>query len=188
MPRKYEAILIGGSWGGMDAVIKILSGVPANYPIPIIVILHRKKDTKSELTSVIQNKLLLKVKEIEEKEKINPGQVYIAPANYHVLIEEEKTFSLDVSERVNHSRPSIDVTFESGAEVYKDKLIGIILTGANKDGSLGLNIVSKSGGLAIVQDPLEAEIETMPKAALLKTPEVNHIFRLEQIKAFLLNL
>jgi two-component system, chemotaxis family, protein-glutamate methylesterase/glutaminase len=184
---KYEAVAIGGSWGGMEAVSKILAGLPTAFKLPIIIILHRLKNVESELPRLVAKNAKLRVKEIDEKEKILPGYVYIAPANYHVLIEQDKTFSLCVSELVHYSRPSLDVSFKSAADVYKDKLVGIILTGANRDGSEGLNEIKCKGGLTIVQDPLEAEVDTMPKAAIKKT-HIDHVLTLEGIKNMLIKL
>jgi two-component system, chemotaxis family, protein-glutamate methylesterase/glutaminase len=180
---KYEAIVVGGSSGGMNALIKILKGIPKDFSLPFIVVLHRLKYYKSSLEYLIQDKVLLKIKEIEEKEKIKSGIVYIAPSDYHVLIEEDKTFSLCSSEPVLYSRPSIDVTFISAAKVYGEKLLGIILTGANQDGSEGLRFIAEKGGLTIVQHPEEAEMSEMPASALscaknsivLKLNEINYL-------------
>ncbi len=166
---------------------KILSGLPVEFKLPIIIVLHRLKNVESELPRLIAKYTHLPVKEIDEKEQILPGYVYIAPANYHVLVEEDKTFSLDVSELVHYSRPSLDVSFKSAAQVYKNKLIGVILTGANRDGSEGLGEIKNKGGLTIVQDPAEAEVDTMPKAAI-KNTQVDHILTLEGIKNMLIKL
>ena len=183
----YKAIVIGGSIGGLEAVVSITSGLPRDYHLPVIIVLHRIKNQKSGLVEVIQAKCKIKVKEADEKESIRPGFVYIAPANYHLLIEEEETFSLTYSELVNYSRPSIDVLFESAAEVYKDKLIGILLTGANDDGSNGIKMISEYGGLTVVQDPKTAKCDIIPKSAIAKT-KVDKILNLNEIQFFLLNL
>lgn len=185
--RKYEAIAIGASWGGMEAVNNILAGLPASFSIPIIVILHRLKNVESELPRLIAKKTSLKVKEIDEKEEIKGGYVYIAPANYHVLVEEDRSFSLCVSEPVHYSRPSLDVSFQSAARVFRSALVGIILTGANRDGSEGMLEIQRQGGLTIVQDPKEAEVDTMPKAAL-KLIQADYILSLEGIKQLLINI
>jgi two-component system chemotaxis response regulator CheB len=185
--RKFEAIAIGGSWGGMEAVGKILSGLPESFSIPIIVILHRLKNVESELPRLIAKKTKLKVKEIDEKEEMKAGYVYIAPANYHVLVEMDKTFSLCVSELVHYSRPSLDVFFQSAAYVFKRSLIGVVLTGANRDGSEGMLEIQQHGGLTIVQDPAEAEVDTMPKATI-KLIKADYILPLEGIKELLINI
>lgn len=187
MFRNCEAIIIGGSWGGLNAVTRILEGLPERFIIPVIIVLHRGKNFKSDLESILQKKVKLQVKEIEEKEEIMPGFIYLAPANYHLLIEEDYTFSFDTSSPVHYSRPSIDVAFESAAEAYKSGLTGILLTGANKDGAIGLKTIAKGGGITIVQDPVEAESSTMPKAAIDLEPS-HKVLTLEQIKLFLLRL
>jgi two-component system chemotaxis response regulator CheB len=183
----YDAIIIGGSWGGLHAVTHILELLPREYTIPVIVVLHRGKNYASDLESIFQRKVNLQVKEIEEKEKINPGRMYLAPANYHLLIEEDRTFSFDVFKPVNYSRPSIDVAFESAAEVFTSRLMGILLTGANKDGAQGLKTIAQKGGFTIVQDPLEAESSTMPKSAL-EISTLHRILTLDQMKALLIGL
>lgn len=168
-------------------MIRILKDVPSNYAIPIVIILHRKKYYKSSMNEVIQQNASITIKEVEEKEKIEPGFVYIAPADYHVLIEEDYTFSLCASELLNYSRPSIDVTFESAAEVFGPRLLGIILTGANRDGSEGLKSISEKGGATIVQDPKEAEMAEMPASAL-NYVKSSIVLGLDQINRFLLDL
>ncbi len=167
--NKYKAVVIGGSWGGFEAINKILSGLSKSFSLPIILILHRLKGLRSDLPALLQRSTSLKVKEIDEKEKIKKGTVYLAPADYHVLVEDDHTFSLDASEPKNHSRPSIDVGFESASDVYKDELVGVVLSGASKDGSKGLAEIEDKGGQAVVQDPSEAKVDTMPRAAIKKT-------------------
>ena len=162
----YEVIAIGGSWGGMDALISILKGIEAACFLPIVVVLHRNRITESNLSDILKKYLKLKVKEIDEKESISCGTVYLAPRNYHVLIEKDHTFSLCASEAINYARPSIDVMFESIAEVYREKVVGVLLTGANSDGSAGLKQIAANGGLTIVQDPEDAESPNMPRSAL----------------------
>lgn len=180
-------IVIGGSWGGFKASLTILSALPADYKIPILLVLHRLRNFESDLAAVYNNKLTLKVREVEEKEKIRAGNIYLAPSNYHVLIERDQTFSLDVSEFENFSRPSIDVTFTSAAEIYGAKTIGVLLSGASKDGSMGLKYIKEKGGLAIVQDPKEAEVDTMPAAAISRVPDCT-VLDLKGIKEFLSSL
>lgn len=187
MDQRYEAIVIGGSWGGMNAVIHILKDIPKCCEMPVIVVLHRLRDVESELPEIIARKTGLVVKEIDEKEPILSGNVYIAPADYHVLIESDKTFTLDYSHPVNYSRPSIDVLFQSAADVYKNKLVGILLTGANSDGSRGLKKIQEKGGLTIVQNPEEAEVDTMPRSAL-KLIKPMHVYKMEEIRNFLKKL
>jgi two-component system, chemotaxis family, protein-glutamate methylesterase/glutaminase len=134
----YEAIVIGTSAGGLHAVSSILPVLPGEYPLPIIIVQHRAKDSKELLEDVLQYKTKLKVKQIDEKERIGAGFVYLAPPDYHLLIEKDRTFSLSADPPVMYSRPSIDVLFESAAIVYREKLVAIILTGANHDGAKGM--------------------------------------------------
>jgi two-component system, chemotaxis family, protein-glutamate methylesterase/glutaminase len=184
---KYKAIVIGTSWGGLDAISKILAGMPEDFVLPVVVVIHRLRNVESSLVDLIGKKTKLKVKEVDEKEPLSPGMVYLAPANYHVLIEKDLTFSLSVDEPVLFSRPSIDVLFESAAEAYGDQLVGVILTGANSDGSKGLKKISSMGGLTIVQLPDEAEVSTMPLSAL-RLVKPDHILSLNQIKDFFIKL
>ena len=161
-----EVIAIGGSAGGIKALTEVLKPLPKDFPVPIVVVLHRLKNVPSTLQSVVQYHTRLKVKEADEKETIGPNCAYIAPANYHLLIEKDRSFALDYSEVVKYSRPSIDLTFECVANVYGDKAVGIILTGANSDGASGLLEMKRKGARCYVQDPESAEVSTMPQAAL----------------------
>jgi two-component system, chemotaxis family, protein-glutamate methylesterase/glutaminase len=187
MKEGVKAILIGGSWGGIKASMSILSALPASYGIPIILVLHRLKNFDSDLHGLFGRKMALKVREIDEKEKVEAGNVYLAPPNYHVLLERDLTFSLDSSELENFSRPSIDVTFSSAARVFGKKVAGILLSGASRDGSLGLKAIAESGGITIVQDPAEAEVATMPQAALQVNPG-SLVLPLQKIQDFLNSL
>lgn len=186
MEQALNLIVMGGSWGGLQASLSVLSGLPDTYPLPIILVLHRLKNAESDLQGLLSRKLRLPVQEVEEKESIRGGHVYLAPSNYHVLIEKNRTFSLDVSEQENYSRPSIDVTFSSAAEVYRAHTAGILLSGASEDGSSGLRDIRNSGGLALVQDPSEAEAATMPAAGIRRTPDCR-IYPLKKIQEFLLS-
>jgi two-component system chemotaxis response regulator CheB len=136
---------------------------------------------------VLQSKCKIKIKQADEKEKIEGGLVYIAPAGYHLLIEKDRSFSLSCDAPVNFSRPSIDVLFETAAEVYKDKLIGFILTGANKDGAAGIQAIKRRGGVTVAQNPGSASFPVMPRAAI-DTGSVEYIFELQEIKNFLLEI
>ncbi|GAB3821025.1 chemotaxis protein CheB [Pontibacter rugosus] len=182
-----KVVVLGGSWGGIQASITILQSLTASFPYPIILVLHRLRNTESGLQQLFEKKLHLEVREVEEKEPLAPGVVYLAPANYHVLIEKDRTFSLDVSDLENYSRPSIDVTFASAADVFKEQAIGILLSGASKDGSAGLAHLHQKGGVAIVQDPAEAEVSTMPESAIKLIPGCR-VMNLESIKKHLLSV
>ena len=183
----YEAIVIGGSWGGMEAVIKIVKDLPVLFPLPIIIVVHRQKNVESSLCDLIKKYTKLSIKEITDKEAVRPGTIYLVPANYHVLIENDKTFSLDVSASVLFSRPSIDIVFESAALVFRNKLVAVLLTGANSDGSEGLKTISEKGGLTIVQDPEEALSKTMPLAAIAKV-KVDFVLKLDEIHTLLMSI
>ena len=166
---KFKAIVIGTSMGGMRALQQLLSSIEKDFTAAIIIVQHIGASSDSYWIEALNTICKLEIKEAEEKEKVIQGCVYIAPPNYHLMIEKDETFSLSVDEKVNYARPSVDVLFESAASVYKEKLIGIILTGANNDGALGLWAVKKSGGLTIVQDPVTAEASAMPLAAIAST-------------------
>ena len=166
MKNLTKLIVMGGSWGGIQAALAVLEGLPAGYPVPVLLVLHRLRNHESNLEKVFANKLALRVKEVEEKEIAMPGTVYLAPANYHVLIEKDLSFSLDSSAPENYSRPSIDVSFSSASDVLGGAVTGILLSGASKDGSLGLKQIADNGGIALVQEPTEAEIATMPESAI----------------------
>jgi two-component system, chemotaxis family, protein-glutamate methylesterase/glutaminase len=184
-PAKYRAVVIGTSAGGLYALSDILEKFPARYPLPLIVVQHRAKDQRELLEEVLQSKCKIRIKQADEKEKIESSVVYIAPPDYHLLIESDETFSLSADEPVRYSRPSIDVLFETAARVYKETLVGIILTGANNDGAGGIVAVKKYGGLTIAQDPAEAQFPFMPEASV-KTKAIEHIWRLSLIEKFLL--
>lgn len=161
-----KCVVIGGSAGSIKPLLQILSSIKANINFPVIVILHRKNDPRSSLETLLGNTSLLSVKEGEDKETLKNGVVYVAPSDYHLLIESDHSLSLDASEKVLWSRPSIDVTFQSAAEIYKERLLGVLLSGANNDGSLGMERINALGGKTIVQDPESAEIPAMPLSAL----------------------
>jgi two-component system chemotaxis response regulator CheB len=185
--KEYKAIVIGASAGGLNALSVILEKLSSDYPLPLIVVQHRGKDQRDLLEEVLQSKSRIKIKQADEKEKINPGTVYIAPPDYHLLIERDGTFSLSSDVPVNYSRPSIDVLFESAAHVYGNQLVGVILTGANSDGAGGLACIKKMGGIAIVQEPREAEYASMPNAAIAKEA-ATHVYTLAQIQDYIIKL
>lgn len=166
---RYSIVVIGTSWGGLTALVKLLGNLPADFGIPIALVQHRGKDSERLLPQLLQDATDLKVCEMEDKDALTPGMVHLAPANYHALID-EGSISLTIEEPVRFSRPSIDVMFMSAADTYRDRTIGVILTGANEDGSSGLRHIVKRGGRALVQDPKTAEIPIMPVAAIKAAP------------------
>ncbi len=183
----YEAIVIGASAGGLQALKRVLTALPASFSFPIAIVQHIADHSECVMADLLDRASRIAVKEAEDKELLRPGTAYLAPPGYHLLIEPDRSISLSVDERVNYACPSIDVLFESAAEVFGEALIGIILTGANADGAHGLKTIKERGGLAIVQDPESAESPTMPRAALAAT-EVDYRVNLEQLAPLLLRL
>ena len=165
----------------------MFSQLPKDFKTPVIVVQHIGSHSDDHWIKLLNDRSNLTVKEADEKESIEKGKVYIAPANYHLLIEKDKTFSLTIGERVNYSRPSIDVLFESAAEAYKNKLIGIILTGSNHDGTNGVKRVKECGGLTIIQNPETAESAFMPKSAISAIVP-DYILSLDAIAELLIEL
>ncbi len=183
----YSAIVIGASAGGLTALSQILALLPGTFPLPIAIVQHRMAGHSQLLEDLLNAKTDLTVLEPHPGQQLLPGFVYIAPGGYHLLIERNAQFSLSVDPPVCYSIPSIDVLFESAAQCYAQQLIGVVLTGANSDGSLGLRMIKNYGGLAIVQDPESAEVASMPNAAI-KATNVDHILPLEKIADFLLKI
>ncbi len=183
----FEAVVIGSSAGGIKALTTLLAALPSEFPLPIIIVQHLYPHSGSRLAQILEKQSHLKVKEADEKEKIVNGMVYVAPPNYHLLIEDDRTFSLSVEGHVNYARPSVDVLFETAAEVYRNRVIGIILTGANNDGNFGVKKIKDKGGYLVVQDPDTAEADSMPRAAIAAT-KVDKILPMKQIGPYLLQL
>jgi two-component system, chemotaxis family, protein-glutamate methylesterase/glutaminase len=187
MNKGFGAVVIGSSAGGLRVLISLLESLPHDYPIAVIVVQHRRSESTQLLEEVLQIKCKIRIKQADEKEKIYPGIVYVAPPGYHLLIERDKSFSLSSDRPVNYSMPSIDVTFETAAEVYQRHLLGIILTGANQDGANGIKSIKKLQGFTVAQDPAEAEYPVMPQAAI-DTHFVDKIMPSREIKKFLLKI
>jgi two-component system chemotaxis response regulator CheB len=181
---RYDAVAIGVSTGGLRALDAILRPLPGDYPLPLLIVQHIDRDAGSGLASLLDARCALRVKEADDQGEIVPGTAYLAPANYHLLVENRKRLALSVDPHVSFARPSIDVLFESAADVFGPHLIGVVLTGANFDGAEGLKRVKARGGLAIVQEPEDAEAAQMPRAALAAT-EVDHVVPLDRIAALL---
>jgi two-component system chemotaxis response regulator CheB len=177
---RYEAIVIGVSSGGLKALKIIFSALPSNFAVPVIVVQHIGPRSENSWIKLLNDSCIIPIKEADEKEKVGTRSIYVAPSNYHLMIEKDKTFSLTIDERVNFARPSIDVLFESAAEAYKEKLIGIILTGANNDGTKGVKRIKECGGIVIIQDPETAESSYMPASAIAAV-QPDYIQALDQI-------
>lgn len=184
LDNTYRAITIGGSAGSFQGITKILSNLPESFNLPIILCLHRLKHVRNGFVEALSIKSTKPVIEPYDKEKLRNRKVYLAPSNYHMSIELGNSFSLSTEGMVNNSRPSIDITMQTSAYNYKKRHIGILLSGANKDGALGMKAVKEWGGITIVQDPAECMIKTMPEAALDAT-EIDHVLKIDEIIEFL---
>ncbi|WP_207425571.1 chemotaxis protein CheB [Pedobacter sp. SYSU D00535] len=182
-----EAVVIGGSAGSLNVILNTLPLLTRQLKLSIIIVLHRKSSYDSSLANLLGGKTTLPVKEADEKEPILPGKIYLAPADYHLLIEKDKTFSLDYSEKIHYSRPSLDATFQTAAEVYRSGLAGLLLSGANSDGAEGLRSVKANGGLTAIQDPEDAEVSYMPDQALSKM-KPDYLLSAKEIAGFLNDL
>ena len=187
MITEYEIIVIGVSTGGFKALEMVLSKLPKDFNLPVVIVQHRKKDPDDFFIDYMNDKTSLRIKEAEDKESIKQGVGYIAPPDYHLLVERDYTFSLSVDSPLKYARPSIDMLFETAAEAYESRVAGVVLTGANDDGSYGLKKIRECGGLSIIQDPATAEAPMMPEAAI-KIAGADHILGLENIGKFLGNL
>ena len=185
--QKYTTVVVGASAGGMKVIKELVTSLPADFPMALIIVQHVSDSSDGSWAELLDGYSKIEVREADEKESILPGTVYLAPANYHLLIESDHTFTLTVDERVNYARPSIDVLFETAADAYRESLIGIIYTGANFDGAKGLLRVKEAGGLTIVQDPVTAEAVAMPKAAI-ETTVPEYVLPPEEIIDLLKNL
>jgi two-component system chemotaxis response regulator CheB len=185
--RHFEAVVVGASAGGVNALMQVLPALPRGYRLPIVVVLHVRSGRQNQLVEVFQQRVQLPVREAGDKEDVIPGTLYFAPAGYHLLLENERSFSLSCDAPLHFARPAIDITMESAADVYGASLAGILLTGANDDGAQGMAAVGRAGGLTVVQDPDEANVGVMPLEAIrVRPPDL--VLPLEQIKQLLLML
>jgi two-component system, chemotaxis family, protein-glutamate methylesterase/glutaminase len=164
-----EIVVVGTSWGGLNALRELVSRLPADFAVPVVLIQHRHRQSDHLLSTLLQERTPLTVTEVEDKTPIERGILYIAPADYHLLLD-RGFFSLSTEAPVRYSRPSIDVTFYSAADAYAAGTVGVVLTGANSDGSRGLRRIHDRGGLAFVQEPTTAESAAMPAAAIRCVP------------------
>jgi two-component system, chemotaxis family, protein-glutamate methylesterase/glutaminase len=183
----YDLVCIGASWGGLKAVGQVLADLPEEFDLPIAIAQHRHRDSQAEtLAELLQAKTDRPVLDVDDKMPIASRHVYIAPPNYHLLVE-QGSFALSVDEHIQYARPSIDVLFETAAHAYGAGVIGIILTGANADGALGLARIKNAGGVALIQDPRGAARRTMPDAAIAATV-ADAVLPVEEIANFLYGL
>ncbi len=181
------AVVIGASAGAVPALLTILPALPATYPLPVMVVVHVPPDRENALVALFGAKSKIVIKEAEDKEDAAPGVVYFAPSDYHLLVETDGALSLSADAVVHHSRPAIDVLFETAADAFGSGLAGIVLTGANEDGAAGLAAVARAGGAAVVEDPDHAYSPFMPAAALRACPTAK-VLSLPQIRDYLLKL
>jgi two-component system chemotaxis response regulator CheB len=170
IPVNIEMIVVGGSAGALDALSVLLPALPGDFSVPIAIVLHLHPSKPSYLAQVLSAKSAVRVKEAEDKEPFSPATVYIAPPNYHLLVERHRCFALSVDDPVHFSRPAIDVLFESAADALGAAAAGVLLTGGNDDGARGLDRIARMGGITLVQSPESAPVRTMPEAALRRNP------------------
>jgi two-component system chemotaxis response regulator CheB len=186
MAARTELVVIGASWGGLRALRVVLGGLPAGFGAVVVVAQHRAASSTGALAQVLQKESVLPVCDVQDKEQVAPGHVYLAPPDYHLIVERGH-LALSLDERVQHSRPSIDVLFESAARAYGPALAAVVLTGANADGAAGLHAVKRAGGFTVVQDPATAESPVMPEAAIA-SGAADKVLPLPDIAAFLVEL
>ncbi|MBV8896011.1 MAG: chemotaxis protein CheB [Acidobacteriaceae bacterium] len=179
-----EAVVIGASAGALDVLSHLLPELPADYRLPLLIVVHLPPDRTSLFAELLRARCAIRVREAEDKEPIQAAVAYFAPPDYHLLVEQDRRVSLSDDEPVLFSRPSIDVLFESAADVYGRGLIGVVLTGANSDGANGLKAVVDAGGAAVVQSPESAYATTMPEAAIAKCPGAR-VLPVNEIAAYL---
>lgn len=185
--RSFKAVVIGVSTGGVSALKYLLGALPAGFPTPMLIVTHITPDSDDGLAVLLDTLCAIRVKEGDEQETPAPGAAYLAPANYHLLVEREGVLTLSIDPPVNFARPSVDVLFESAAEACGSALIGVILTGAGCDGAKGLLKIKNRGGVTIVQDPTDAEMDSMPRSAL-RLLQADHVVPLTKIPALLMRL
>jgi len=179
-----KIVVIGGSAGSLEVLFRLLPLLDKNVSVPILIVLHRRSTADSSLSELLGSKTILPLQEADDKDPILPGHIYLAPSDYHLLVGKDLDLSLDYSEKVNFSRPSLDVTFETVADVYGPAAVGIILSGANEDGTAGLLAIKKAGGLVIAQDPGTAQIPIMPENVINKVA-IDAVYGIDEIAGFI---
>ncbi|AMM23596.1 chemotaxis protein CheB [Variovorax sp. PAMC 28711] len=182
-----DAVVIGASAGGVDALMVLLAGLPAGWRLPLVAVLHLPESHESRLAEVFRARLPIAVHEAQDKAPIAPATLYFAPPGYHLSIERDRRFSLSCEPPLHWSRPAIDMTMNSAADAYGPSLAGLLLTGANEDGAAGLARIHRAGGLTAVQDPEEAQVATMPLGALARH-RPDHILPLRELRELLMQL
>lgn len=186
-PAPYAAIVIGGSSGGIEALTTLLPALPRSLRASVLVVMHMPRGPRSRLVEVFTRHCALPLQEAQDQDPVMPGMVYFSPPDYHLLLDQGPRVSLSVDAPVHHSRPSIDVLFESAADLHGDQLVGILLSGASEDGARGLQAIHEAGGLVVVQDPASAAVSTMPLAALARV-DAHHVLSPAGIGALIVDL
>ena len=187
LPSQIDAVVMGASAGGVEALAVLLPALPASFRPALLIVQHLPRERPSLLVDIFRRCCAIPVREAEDKEPVEPGTVYFAPPDYHMLVEKSRQIALSTDEPLNYSRPSIDVLFESAADAYGERLLGIILTGANDDGAEGLNAVYRAGGRTVVQQPDSAAVPLMVVSALKRGP-ADFVLPLNEIAALLRRL
>ena len=182
-----KLLVIGGSAGSLQVILSLLAAIGEGFPMPVLILLHRNGGFESSLEDIFSSRTSLPIREVEEKDPLRAGTIYLCPADYHVLLEKDHSFSLDYSERVHFSRPSIDVTFRSAADVFGPGLICLLLSGGNSDGAEGMQYVQERGGLTAVQDPATADVPYMPQQVINRM-KVDFIVPTDDIPRFVRQL
>lgn len=184
---RYAAIVMGGSSGGIEALMVLLPELPPTLRAAVLVVMHMPRDPRSRLLEIFRPNCALPLREAQDKDPISPGTVYFAPPDYHLLLDQGPRIALSVDAPVHYSRPSIDVLFESAADLYGDQLVAVLLSGGNEDGASGLQAVHAAGGLVIVQEPASAPVSTMPLAGMARV-EADHVLPPKGIAALIADL
>jgi two-component system chemotaxis response regulator CheB len=182
-PPVSRLLVIGGSAGSLQVILAVLAAIGDDFPMPVLIILHRNGGFESSLEDLFSTRTRLPIREVEEKDQLRAGTIYLCPADYHVLLEKDHSFSLDYSERIHFSRPSIDVTFRSAADIFGPGVIALLLSGGNADGAEGMQYVQERGGVTIVQDPATADVPYMPQQVISRM-KVDFILPTEEIPGF----
>ncbi len=185
--RRFQAVVIGVSSGGVQALKKLLGGLPADFPLPVLIVQHISPEAGSGMAKLLDDLCAIRVKEADEQDRLEPATVYLAPPNYHLLVERGGVLALSADPPVSYARPSVDVLFETAAGVYRRGLIGMVLTGANWDGARGVQFVKQKGGVVIVQHPADADTPQMPQAALAAV-EADYVVPLAEMPELLRQL
>jgi two-component system chemotaxis response regulator CheB len=178
-----KLLVIGGSAGSLQVILSLLAAIEDDFPMPVLIVLHRNGGFESSLEDLFSSRTHLPIREVEEKDPLRAGTIYLCPADYHVLLEKDHSFSLDYSERVHFSRPSIDVTFRSAADIFGPGLICLLLSGGNADGTEGMQYAQGRGGLTMAQDPATADVPYMPRHAISRM-KVDFIIPTDEIPGF----